>query len=313
MRTRKMLKNPVLAVALSASLAISAQSAQADVLATSTLQLNNLLFSNATTGVTLDSSNFALLTYTNTGDVSSAFSGFASAGTSGVGTPLDLPLICSGPSCPAPGLTPNGFEPLASPPAGSFAAADQNELGFPISGLGTPVGADVESGSWGQIQTLVNGVATSTANNGLSGSFVFALNNSTAVDIDFLATYYHEVAITSDENFPTAAQSRARTNFNIINLSAAGALVFDWSPTDLNWNSSLNAPLPIDVSIPVGAIGQAFNNETPILTAGTLYQLTMTAETLADVQRIPEPGTLALLGLALLGFGFARRKLTATS
>jgi hypothetical protein len=313
------MKNSIRSAVLAAAVAGAfgfAPTANADVLATSVIQLSNLLFSNNATGITLDITDFALingqraLTYTNTGDVGASFTGFPSAGVAGSGTPLDLPLVCSGPSCPPPTITANGFQAQLIPGSGNFAAGDQNELGAPITGLGLPTPAQVESGAWGHIETGASGVASGTANNGLTGSFIFTLGTSMAVDIDFAATYAKQASVTAGELFPAFAQSRGTTNFNIVDLTT-GTTVYNFSPADLNWNISLNAPIGSGLTINLGNTNQLFSDTTPVLTGGVPYQLSMREETLADVQRIPEPGTLALLGAALLGlFGLGRRKLT---
>lgn len=305
------------AIASAAVFGFTAGTAQADVLATSMIQLDGFLLKKGPGGPVLDSSDFSFLTYTNTGDVSASFAGFAGASSpSGTGTPLDLALVCSGPSCGGPnsppaGLTENGFQPLGSPGLlGNFAAADQNESGAPITGIGIGTPAKVESAAYIQIGYPNGGVASGTANNGLSGTFEFTLASATAIDLSFLANYYNEVYVSAGEVFPAFAQSRGNVSFTFRNLSAGGALVDTYAPTALNWNNALNAPLPGAFSISDSGVGVAFAHLTPVLTAGTLYQFSFSVQNLADGQRVvPEPGTLALVGLTLVGLGLTRRRL----
>jgi hypothetical protein len=85
------------------------------------------------------------------------------------------------------------------------------------------------------------------------------------------------------------------------------------APTNIDQISidtaSLNAPLGIDVET-IYSGSKSFSFTTPVLVAGNLYQLSARNNSNADVQRIPEPGELALLGIGLIGMTLvmARRR-----
>ena len=302
----KSLANSVLAIALAALLSVTAETTRAGVLATATIELENLLFRH-TGGAILDvSTDFAFLNYSNTGATAVSFTGTANQNFAGTNTPLDLGLICNGSGCAGSGLTNNGFQHLAAV-TGSFAAADQLESGFPVTGLGLPVGATVSSGAWGQIQAG-SAVGNANSNNGLTASLEFVTNFSGTVDIEADFDYFWKVLLSAGELAGSFAHSSGVVTFNLVDLTN-GVPVFNFVPAGLNWDFSLNGPAPIDLMLTDSGVG-SFSFTTPMLFAGNRYQLTAREVTLAEVTRVPEPGTLALLGLALLGLALTRRALS---
>jgi len=296
----KSLRLSAVAAAFAASMVM--QPAQADVLATSVIELSNLTF-NHTGGAALNAAtDFSFLTFQNTGAEAVTYTGTANQNLSGIGTPLDLPLICNGGGCGTSGLTNNGFQPLATV-TGNFAAADQNEKGSPILGLGQPLGATVSSGAWGQVQTGAN-VGNANANNGLQARFTFATNFTGSVDITGNYDYFWKLLLGAGELPGSIAHSSGVVHFGVVDLTT-GLTVLDFNPLGLNWDFSFNGPGPIAF----GDSNSGSFSTTFAVVAGNNYQLTAREVTLAEVTRAPEPGTLALFALGLLGFALPRLKI----
>lgn len=303
----KSLKISALAITVAATLG-AVQPARADILSTSVIELSSLLFSH-TGGATLNAStDFSSLSYSNTAALAVTFSGTPNFNTSGSGTPLDLALHCNGSGCGTSGLTNNGFQHLTTV-TGSFGAADQNESGFPIAGLGSPTGATVSSSAYGQVQTPANAIGNANSNNGLSAQIIFAPTFTGTVDISADFNYFWKVFLGAGEKAGSFTHSSGVVSFGLVDLST-GSQVFNFLPAGLNWDFSLNGPAPIDLTLTNSNSG-SFLFTTPTLTAGDLYQLTAREVTLAEVTAVPEPGTIALFGLGLLGLTFVRRKLVS--
>lgn len=256
---------------------------------------------------------------------------------------LDLAPVCAGPGCP--GVANNAFPYLTNPPAGQFVAADQNEsgspvlgqvypVGHPLAGLPIPLGATVESGSWAILSGEAAGPNASSATNALSTTFLFTLAQADSITFSFDAAHYQESFLSSNINFPGAAQTTSQFFFKITTTdptTGAQVTVFDFTPdgiagnatgataeTDpftLNTSTSRIAPFN-QVTGEFRRFGagpgvprfDSFSATTGVLLAGVEYQLEATLKTTASAAFVPEPGVLGLLGLGLLGLGVTMRR-----
>jgi len=323
------LTNLPLALALGGALALGVTSAaQADVMATSVSEITNFEI-HKTGGAALDySTDFLSLTFTSTGGYAGTLPGTAGYNTSSSAAPVDLPKTCVGNGCAAWDAAygaENSFTHLSAPPAGNYSAADQFESGAPILNLpgGFPLGATVSSAAYAGLTTQ-NALSHSTATNNLNSNFRFTLASAGALDFNFNAETYLQVAVTNDEKFPGFATAAFLMEFSLSQETLPGVFAPIWSissgacgtANEVNplpvcvQTISLNAPLLSNTETILTGGPTAYSFTTPVLAAGTLYQLSARNNSNADVQRIPEPGELALLGIGLIGMTLvmARRR-----
>lgn len=218
----------------------------------------------------------------------------------------------------------NVFAPLGTHPTASYSGADNV---ITSAQLVTGVATDTQQIA----EMLLNANGFANANSEIQSttnlSWSFTVAEGATVSLRFLADPDQRVAIAGDTGL-YSAQSNMEASFTLTNSSGDSV---GWSPQGSAANNctseiagvscsetadgaDLNRVLstgvnPSDFTNPAYGFGLlAFGIDITGLAAGT-YSIAFNALTSGNITRsVPEPGTTALLGLALTGLAFASRR-----
>lgn len=302
----KIVRKTMMLSALIAGIAIGGMgSARADAFAQSILVIDNFRLLHSS-GVDYSVADFDTLTGTNDAHATASLNGVFANGSQSLGilsgTSPDVAQQWVG--NPSPPLAENNFAPLPTPPAvpGTFGYADQNLTGSAIAINGNPAGATAETRAAASL--AANGVASGNSDVGTSTTFSFVMGMSDAMIVAFDATAFSQAHVSAGSTPTTNANARLSWSMNIVDL-ISGLTVFSYAPTELNALSNVSRTDGF-AGTTTYSLSQSFFAPTGLLDAGNTYQITIQHNTLANAfqdqaQAVPEPGTLAIFGLGLLG------------
>ena len=306
-------KMSVLAAGVALAAGMLPHAVHADAIAQSIVQVSNFTFSVGNGALGVGASLAPFLTNPTT-----TLASGSNASLTGVGS-VNNPGVNSATSCVGACGFYTPFSQVTGAPSGTFAASTGNQSGNSLA----PAGA---SGNTDAIISLKpTGMGSSGSNTSLNGSFDLTLLNATKIGIAFDAKSFLRAMLTQNGS----ATSQTSFSFRITNILSPNVSLFSWSPDGVlggaagvsgtvggfefadafNLTDNIGASLAGDNFSQNNALGR-FEAETNTLGAGS-YRFSLSQTSNVNAQLIPEPGSLALLGIALFGAAAVARRRSA--